>query len=326
MNNYIYRLLVSLRMIGIVVGCSCIAVIADPKVEIEFFDSATVSDTAIYLGDVADIITEDNLLKHNLSKKMLMKSAPPGHSLAVSAERVVSFHLRNELKNRLLKINNKKRICVRTAGIKKSIQDYNDLIIKYIGNSVAWDPDEWSVEIDHMDDTWESFNAPITANVQGISHKRPRGVQRLSLLITQYGKVKKIPVSCYISVNTKVLIASRNIARGAIIGPDDCELRKSNISRLAVSPYYDIKKAVGQKAMRTINAGTILTDRMLAQLPDVEKGDKLSINISKGNVKISISGIARENGFVGQKIWVQNSATNKLMRVFVIDKSSAYML
>jgi flagella basal body P-ring formation protein FlgA len=65
---------------------------------------------------------------------------------------------------------------------------------------------------------------------------------------------------------------------------------------------------------------------MVKTVPAVEKGDPVAIIVKKGRISVSVVGIAREQGEIGEKIWVQNSKTNKLIRVKIKGKGIVTVL
>jgi flagella basal body P-ring formation protein FlgA len=75
-------------------------------------------------------------------------------------------------------------------------------------------------------------------------------------------------------------------------------------------------------ALRSVAAGGILHDRMLRAIPVVARGDQVRIHYIGERVKISVLGVARDNGGSGERIWVENLQTGKLIRAAVSGKGS----
>ena len=98
-----------------------------------------------------------------------------------------------------------------------------------------------------------------------------------------------------------------------------------DLTRFAPVPFTDCNDLDGMRASRTIRAGSILHERMVLSVPVVEKGEPVSIICAKGRISIAVAGIARENGGKGERIWVENSATHKLIRVMVSEKGKVHV-
>jgi flagella basal body P-ring formation protein FlgA len=325
MCNYIYRLIKKLCIITMFSSVGVLYVNASEMVRLTFHDSVTVDDTVIYLKNIA-AISADPERATELSNVIVGESAPPGFSRFISPSELINYRLSNYNKNIVFKSDKSDRVIVRTACVEKKVSEYKELIYSYLRNTVSWANEDWEYTLENDRQTFKCFNAPIAIEIRGLTEKYPRGAVRLEFIARQYNKSIKIPLSCHFKIITGVVTAKSDIPRNKIITLSDCAMKKQDISSRGPDPLFLLSDVVGKKAARTITAGNILSDQMIIQNPDIMKGDNISLEISKGNVKISVSAIARENGCVGKKIWVENASTNKLVRVLVKDKNSATLL
>jgi flagella basal body P-ring formation protein FlgA len=325
MNSYISYLTHGIITIALVLQFFSSAV-ANTTVMLHFKDSVTVNDTMIYLSDLASIYSDIPALSDRISAESAGPSAPPGHSRFVSTADLVTYRLKPLFKEVEFRSNNKIRVLVKTGYVEKKIFDYNDLIISELKKHIAWNDGDWALSIENSDESFKCFNAPVSIEIKGIQERFPRGALQLQFIASQYGRSIRIPLLCRITITTSVIVAKNDIPRDHSISIIDCESIRKDITWLGPEPFFSINDIVDKKACRTINTGSILTHQMVKNAPDVYKGDNLSITVSKGKVSISVAAVARENGFKGQKIWVQNTATNKLVRVMITDKKSACLL
>jgi flagella basal body P-ring formation protein FlgA len=326
MNNYLYTLFCKLQKIGMLFICGFGSLGADDVIRLSFVDTATVNDTVIYLKDIADITGGNEREKGRISQIIVGHSAPPGYSRFINTSEIVSLHLDNNSMPGVVLQKKPGRILAKTAFIEKKVGDYKELIFNYLQNNIAWLQGDWTFVIENDQYSFKMFNAPITVTLQGVTEKYPRGLLRLQLIAKQYNKQVSIPLSCRLFVVTQVVCAKCDIVRDKIITLSDCKTVKKDISTFGPKPCLSLSEVVGKKASRTIAGEKIITGNMLLIPPDIIKGDNLSLIISKGNVTISVSAIARENGRIGEKIWVENGSTKKLLRVFVTDKNSVSLL
>ncbi|MBN1130584.1 MAG: flagellar basal body P-ring formation protein FlgA [Chitinispirillaceae bacterium] len=278
------------------------------------------------MKDIAEISGDDPEQVAAFSGIVLGFSAPPGFSRLVSTGDITGL-LPNRNGQRII-VQGKKvnRVCVKTGYIEKKISDYNNFIYNYLHDNVSWPEGDWECVIENDLQTFKSYNAPVSIEIRGLTEEYPYGSVQLQFIARQYNKKKILPLSCHFKITTSVVIARNDIPRNKIITINDCEMHKRDISAFAQKPCFSLSEVVGKKASRTIPGGSILTGKMVMVQPDIIKGDNLSLQISRGNVIISVSAVARENGRIGEKIWVKNTATNKLVRVVVTDKNSVILL
>jgi flagella basal body P-ring formation protein FlgA len=326
MNSYINYLMNRMMAIALVFPIVSSVVATNTIATLYFNDSTTVNDTAIYLRDIASVTSDTPALSNRLLAGLAGVSAPPGHSRFISTADVITFRLKPIFKDVEFRSNNTVRVLVKTGYVEKKILDYNNLIMGEIKKRIAWNDGDWTLAIDNSDESFKCFNCPLSIEIKGLQNSYPRGALQLQFIATQYGRSIRIPLSCRMTITTSVMVAKNDIPRDHIISVFDCESIKKDISRLGPEPFFAMKDVIGKKACRTINSGSILTHQGVKNAPDVFKGDNLSITVSMGNVRISVEAVARENGFKGQKIWVQNTTTNKLVRVMITDKNSASLL
>lgn len=70
-----------------------------------------------------------------------------------------------------------------------------------------------------------------------------------------------------------------------------------------------------------IKEGTIISESMIEEIPVVNKGDKLILHAGGINVDVTISVIARQDGYVGDVVSVY-SIGNKLYKGKIVDKNN----
>lgn len=332
MRTYLYRLLKNLFIVNCMVLPAIGSSIAKPVAILNFADSATVNDTAIFLRDIASISTDSPEVRLRLSIFIVGDIAPAGYTRFINTADLLLYRLQPACKDIDLKVTENKRIVVKTVGIVRKIGDYSSIIFSYLREHLEWKDGEWSLSVENGEDTWKSFDLPMVVSVEGASAKSKtpapyqRGHIQLQLVVNQREKITRIPVSCFITISAPVVVSKHPINRGKVIDLNDIELRKVDLTGFSPDPFFKIEDLLGQKALRNINQGSIVFNRLLAPVPVISKGDQVAIKAAQGNVRISISAIARENGDIGQKIWVENIVTHKLVRVIIKDKNSAIAL
>jgi flagella basal body P-ring formation protein FlgA len=105
----------------------------------------------------------------------------------------------------------------------------------------------------------------------------------------------------------RVFRAKRLIQRHEQIDTDDLELMLCEVTRLASVPYRVKADLVGKRTTRVISRGRVLTEDMVEHLPLIQRGDRIQILVRHGNLTVSTSGFAQEDGWMGDQIRVKNT-------------------
>lgn len=298
---------------------------ANPPVYLRFHDSTTVYDPEITLGDIAIIeCPSGKELVLQLARTKVGNAAPAGFSRYLSTYEVLQYVLAPHLNNLEVNNNGVKRIKIHTKARVRSVNDYRDQILEYMANNIKWEREDHSISIKNSDRQWRCYDRPFTVSVEGLSTPYPKGNVRLKLRILQDSIKKIVPVICRVKVETEVVCASKTIGRNQIMNNNVIELRKMDITAYRYTPISDVSSLINKIAVKTISPGTIIHKQCIKSAPSVSKGDIVYITLEKGNVRISVPARAREDGCVGEKIWVENTKSHRLIQVEVGGKGIVY--
>jgi flagella basal body P-ring formation protein FlgA len=326
MSRYLYKILKNLWFIGIVLSSIIVPAFGTGRLSFEFHDSIIVKDTAIYLADIAALQGDSAELLTKLSGIKVGDAAPPGFSRFVNIDDFMRFHVIPKIQPIDYTANNKHRISVKTDFIERKVVEFQDSIQNYIKQHVTWNDGSWRVEIKNPEMTLRCFNAPFAAEVRGLKSTNPRGQIKLELIVHQGDKKIRIQVPCKIFVSMAVAVATANLPRGKMIDSGDFIMQEIDITNYAPTPFFSADELQGRVIKQSIRQGTVLNTKFLATLPVINKGDPVSIEVQRGGARVAVSAIARENGSIGEKIWVENSATHKLIRVTIKDRNRTVTL
>jgi len=289
-------------------------------IELLFKDSASVNDTIITFGDIASVRSRDSGIAEKIRQTAAGVSAPAGFSRFVSSEDAVIFRLKPLFGNAQISIHGSRRISVFTNYTKVSVSDYRENIIGYIKSNLSWPQQCFSVTILNPEYSLNVLNQPFDVSPRGLSDCYAKGNTQIELITRQGNRTYRIPVRFKINVTIPVIVACRQIKRGKIVEIEDCEFRKMDITGFGPTPLSSIEDIKNMQTLRTIEPGTVIHDRLLKQKPLIEKGDRVTICSEHASVRVYVSAVARESGNTGEKIWVQNENSNRLIRVTVLDK------
>jgi flagella basal body P-ring formation protein FlgA len=79
-------------------------------------------------------------------------------------------------------------------------------------------------------------------------------------------------------------------------------------------------------ANRSLQRETILNNKLMMRVPIIGKDEQVNVVVDRGLVRISIIMRAREQGALGDKIWVENELTHKLLKTKIIGKGKVELL
>ena len=132
----------------------------------------------------------------------------------------------------------------------------------------------------------------------------------------------KTSVSVKIGILKPVLVTSQAIKAGESITSEKLMLETRDIAPSDESPILDTCRISGMVASRFMPAGRMLTASSLMQPPVIRSGDKVTIRYSQGPVELSVDGVARESGLIGESIRVMNANSRKIIRAVVLNSST----
>ena len=113
----------------------------------------------------------------------------------------------------------------------------------------------------------------------------------------------------------KVIVASTTMSPGAILSVNNVKTIEIDRQRIRGSTFQDVNALIGAKLKRRVREETIITSNMLCF---VCKGDRVTVTAKTGNLAIKVSGMALEDGTLGESIRVENTSTSKAILAEVV--------
>lgn len=298
-----------------------------PAVRLSYLDSCVVNDTAITIGDIARLPADcpDSVIEE-LAHVRVGESAPAGYSRYVNSGDFLACaeHVRFPA---LASINSpNKRILVRTDFQEKTIGEFSDSIDRYLTGKVGWPAGTYAVSINNKTEKWKCLPKPFTITIDGLLSKYPKGNVNLKLIARQGSRKYVNTVSCLIKVIVPVVVSKTNIPRGTLLNSENCTIEEKDITHYKYVPYNKLIEIENTKSSRAIQIGMILCDKFIFKIPIIERDDQVQVVVTHGRVRICMSARARESGSVGEKIWVENEMTHKLLKTKVLSHGKVILL
>ncbi|MBI2889670.1 MAG: flagellar basal body P-ring formation protein FlgA [Nitrospirae bacterium] len=145
------------------------------------------------------------------------------------------------------------------------------------------------------------------------------GPQRLALDVTRGGeRVRRLWLTFEVRGQARVACAARDIAAGSALDSADIEVGSVPLTQIPVDFATDPTSLVGRKLSRRYRTGEPLSARHVAKIPDVRRGDKVSVLVGNARFQVQATGVAQEDGSVGEVIFVRNTASGKTFLARVV--------
>jgi flagella basal body P-ring formation protein FlgA len=297
-----------------------------PELQCSFFDSATVNDTVIRLGDIARVsVGAEGIPQRELMNLPVGEAAPPGYSRFVNTEDVVRYFLApGKTPYRVARIQGK-RISVKTDFREIGLSSIESDLIRAITGAIQWPKDDYQLKTMDKNQSLKCLKMPFSTSFEGLPSPYPKGNFNCKVTIRQGSKLWKFPVSCHISVTTPVLVSSVPIKRGVELSAENCHIEKVDITHFNYMPYTEISRVRNRTISRSVNAGAIIHEKLTAKVPIVRRDEVVKLIAIQGNIRACITAKARESGGEGSLILVENEMTHKLMKAKIVGEGQVVL-
>jgi len=115
-----------------------------------------------------------------------------------------------------------------------------------------------------------------------------------------------------------VVLTSETMSPGSLLTEKNLYIADIPVNRLRGSTFSDMQNLVGARLKRRVRPGQIINNGMLCF---VCKGDKVTIMAVSSGLSLKVSGIAEQDGNLGETIRVQNAASKKIVSATVSSTS-----
>lgn len=124
-------------------------------------------------------------------------------------------------------------------------------------------------------------------------------------------------VAASVRIFQDIVVSSRALPRGSIVGPADVTLQEQDISTLRGQVIKDPAVAIGQAVRRAVSADTVLDIDLLEAPVLVQRGDMVVLTAERGSIAIRQTGTALQAGEAGKQIPVRNSGSDRVVQAVV---------
>lgn len=152
-----------------------------------------------------------------------------------------------------------------------------------------------------------SCNQPLNINTNN-----QQSLGRITLLIAcanEWSAYMPIDLNIY----RPVVVATKPLANGAVIGADDVELNALEISQLVGTYITTLEETIGMGVKRPITPGKAILVQQLEQPMLIRRGEAVIINAKSGELAVKMTGTAMTDGRRGELIRIKNRTSSRIV-------------
>jgi len=298
---------------------------SEGKVKIKVKEKSEILGLYIYIKDIAKVTGKDSLLVKRIENTVLATSPKPGFDRQLKINFIKSRLKQNQIseKNYVLSCPNVVKVSVKyvkikSKEIKKCINDYL--------NGIISDDCMKVIEIVRVPENVKAPAYKVNLKVIPKKYGNFRGTLNIKVGIYNENQLySKLNIPVRVRIFEDVVVAKNDIKRDDIIMVDDLEKRKIETTPYGDRFFKNFKEVVGKRSKVTLNNGSLIKRNMIEEPPVINRGDIVTIESISGNIKITASGEAKEDGWMGKVIRVYCKQSKKDVLAEVIDKGTVVL-
>lgn len=272
---------------------------------------AIVTDGVIRLGDVAQIdspnVQDDEAIIH-LKKIAIGTSPKAGESMMIEGTQVLE-RLRDEgVRLDSLRYSLPRQIAVTRAFREVKMEELERALTSFITKS------DKNVDVKQL-----IVDKPVRIPTDSL------GLEVVSLQTTKPGHIgvdyKSVAGSDEVRFQLRAVadewrlmpVASRPLLKGSVIAAQDVQLAKLNGTTVGRDSVENLGDIVGRSLTKDIGQGEMFKAAAVVVPPVIAAGSRVTIVYRQNRLEVTASGIALENGGLGQDIKVRNDSSKKVV-------------
>lgn len=143
------------------------------------------------------------------------------------------------------------------------------------------------------------------------------GRNLVQVVLISSGQRKSFSVTVDLHSFDELPRISREIAKDTSLSAAQFSWEWRDLSDIPHGLVAGREAIIGASATNTLTAGSLLRVADLAKTPVILAGDSVELLVVRGQVAVTVRGIARQNGCLGQTIPIRNGLTGRLLNARV---------
>jgi flagella basal body P-ring formation protein FlgA len=129
-------------------------------------------------------------------------------------------------------------------------------------------------------------------------------------------------VTAEVEMIRSLVVSVRPLRRSQVIGPEDLEIRPVAVTRAGENYLFDPEALIGKRLTRAVGSGAPISLEMVEAAPIIRPGDRVTLVVETGGLRIATMGRAKEEGFLGRSVAVVNLDSQKTVYGDVVDAAT----
>lgn len=158
------------------------------------------------------------------------------------------------------------------------------------------------------------------------SARQGRLLGRTLFLVTAQGESSQTPRYRWLTADVElvkpVVVAARPLERHQVIEPDDLAVQPVRITDAGTRYARSPQALVGKRVARSVARGTALPQSLVEEVPVIRRGDRVSLIVENGALRITALGQAKEDGYLGRPVAVLNLSSKTVVYGEAVDAST----
>ena len=292
---------------------------------IEFKSEARVEGSVLTLQDVARLSPHQAARRYGDIELFRLRS---NQAVQIYRASILRAYILQQIgdKNQITWAG-KKSIAVRRAGgqlidhhrMQSLVRDYlQEHFVNSAVTHLEFVPGKLPAPFTLPNKNWECTVRPSDQNLLS--------ARRFSLEFREQGRVlRNVTMRGQVRARARVVVAARDLRRGQTIGRGDVSLQQRELSRRA-EPVFDLEEVVSKRVVRSIPADSVLDAQKIARPHLVRRRQPVTLIVRKGQMLISASGIAQENGAKTDRVCVENARSGQEVSGRVVGKDTVEVI
>jgi flagellar basal body P-ring formation protein FlgA len=190
----------------------------------------------------------------------------------------------------------------------------------YILRNAPWDAKQMRIKEIRFKAPVQVPSGRVTVQVAAPRHMDWIGGTPFTVHIWVQGqKIKRLTVPALIEVWSDVVVSTKPLGRFQPIQRDDIRIQRMNLARVPSNAVVSLEQALGRRARRSIAPDCILRRDQIELAPVIKRGDIVQVVAETPAIRISVKGMAKQNGAKGERIKVINLRSKKVIYAQVLD-------
>jgi flagella basal body P-ring formation protein FlgA len=305
------RLLNLWLAVAIVLGC-----VPALGANILLREHSTHAGSIVYLGDVADISTGTEAEMHELATTPLMAAPAKGTQQFLNITQVRDLLVSRGIDVAELSIAGSKSVEVgKTAVVRDLVaaepvsnsmpEEIEEAVIEAIREHLTSSTGhaEWTVTVD-LNAAKLADLRKLGTQLEASAGRNPwTGPQRFQL--APIGSAKGIAIEARVERQQYVLVTTRKIDAGNLIGVADVEVRLQE-GKVPTSALGSLEQTIGKEALRSIEADSVLQNSQVRAPFQVQRGETVKVMARAGGITVSTFATVQQDGALGDLVQVQS--------------------